>query len=268
MHEYRPLTRSSHELHQGQTSSDINRPGSSLISQGREIQATPDHKNMTTHSTGEFGYSLSPNGELHDWSEIAQHWHTRNATLVERCGRHDAPFVHAEHGNMHNFLFAAELCGVSTLREVLGTRGHIDGPQGRLDAAMVSEGRLDLVEAKFAEFQLNADGLPSSGAHNKCMRHLRDACAQVETYRNKHAMYRPSERRERRVGVVFAAAHLVEESGPEDIRLTRYIDAMHKIPHDFMAWSFPASARKFQYWNRHYPGVVMLARLSNPTSQP
>ena len=210
----------------------------------------------------EFGFRSSPSGALSDWAEIARHWHARNGRLVEQCGGADAPFVHGEHGNTHNFLLAAENCGISTLREVLGNRGDTNGRQGRLDAAMIQGERLDLVEAKFTEFRLGADGLPATRDLTKCARLLEDAQAQADAYRNKHPMYLGHGRRERRISLLFVAAHLTDFSEPADGRVAQYVKAMHAVPHEFMSWSFPVSARSLSYWGRHYPGVILLARTS------
>lgn len=207
----------------------------------------------------EFGLSASPSEPLRDWEPIARHWHARTARLLQQCGGVDAPFVHAEHGNMHNFLLAAELSGTATLREVIGSRGQSGG---RLDAVLLHDGRRDFIEAKFAEFRLNADGSPSPGALAKCERHLSDAQEQVRVWWNEHPMYLDTRLSERRIALLFVAAHLPNFSEEGDVRLTRYVDAMRTIRHDFLTWSFPGSARMFSYWGRHYPGVIALARLA------
>lgn len=66
---------------------------------------------------------------------------------------HDAQYVHAEQGNCHLFSIAATKAGYATLREVIGGRDGAS-PGGRLDLCHISGRFLDVVEAKWLEFDL------------------------------------------------------------------------------------------------------------------
>ena len=222
------------------------------------MPAIPD-TNVAAYS----GFEAKPGVALADWSSIASGWHNTIERALERCRWLDAPFVHAEHGNMHALMVAAELAGWTTFREVIGNRDNAEGPTGRLDGCFIGEATVDLVEAKASEFAIQPGGSLRSSDFKRCQRLMADAVVDAQRYFNRHGMFEPFRLPKRRVGIAFYYGYLPDSPPDGDPWLASYLATLRTIDHDVMAWSFPSQGRGLRYHgNRLYPGVVMLAKLA------
>jgi hypothetical protein len=218
----------------------------------------------TAQSPGRFGFELMPGAELADWSAIAACWDAGLERTVARCRGLDAPFCHAEHGNMHALMAGAEASGWSTMREVIGSRDHAGGPLGRLDGCFIGDSFVDLVEAKSAEAPLRPSGLLPRVKFKAVQNMMHDATIDAGRYFNGHSMFStesPFALPRRRIAVVFSAGWFADEPNSIELWLAARLEQMRTVDHDAMAWSHPPSARKLRYWKRYYPGVVMLAKV-------
>lgn len=95
------------------------------------------------------GLGVINKNKLEGWEEIFQCWEKELIDIVNLTSGFDAPYVHAEHGNTHLFGVSAAKAGYATMREVIGNR---NGSSARLDIVLISENYLDIVEAKWLEF--------------------------------------------------------------------------------------------------------------------
>ncbi len=228
---------------------------------------------MTDSTPASFGFELKPGAELADWGPIATCWHAGLERTVSRCRGLDAPFCHCEHGNMHALMSGADAAGFSTMREVVGRRDHAGGPDGFLDGCFVSDNFVELVEAKWREPKLSPSGFMSQQEYERVRNLMRDAIKDADRYFNPHPMFASFPLPRRRIGVVFVSAWLKDIPSPDtgvgEPWLANYLEQLRAVPHDIMAWSFPPSASKLRYYDRHYPGVVMLAKLrrTEPAAQ-
>ncbi len=210
------------------------------------------------------GFECAPNCGLEDWAPLTSAWHAWLERTIARCDGLDAPFCHGEHGCMHSLMAAAESAGWSTLREVVGNRGDASGGEGYLDGCFIGDRFLDLVEAKHLEFNVSAGGAIPGGDFNKLQKLARASTDDAVAYFNRHPLFapeRPFRLPRRRIGVLFASGWLATEPVDGDQALEAYLAKLRTLPHDVMAWSFPPAVHGLRYWNRHYVGVVMLAKL-------
>lgn len=184
------------------------------------------------------------------WESIFKNWHTQIQTAFDLSNGLDSPFIHAEHGNTHILGVAAALAGYGTIREVIGRRNNHDA---RLDLCLISAGKIDLVEAKWMEF----DGKNYS-KYKQIGSQLESALTDVSTYQNSHPLYANTITK-RKIGVAFVVPYFspgcFDKNDLE--RILRHIRS--EIAPDAMAWAFPDTNRNIKYWGRDYPGVVALA---------
>lgn len=197
------------------------------------------------------GLDIGESSSLADWRSIFECWFDELERVVELCEGNDAPYVHAEHGSTHHFGVSASKSGLSTVRELMGTRN--DG-KARLDLCIVSERSLDIVEAKWIEFDCSKV-IPK----NRIDSGLDSACKDALSYENKNLLFNSKEKINRRSGILFISPYFkgdVDLSKLEE--LVNYISS--NLNYDVLAWSFPSNARKLRYWERTYPGTIALAR--------
>lgn len=194
---------------------------------------------------------------LADWEAIFRAWHETLQTVLAHTGGRDAPYMHGEHGNSHLLASAvSRMPGMSSMREMLG---HRSARGGRLDMCFLSDARMDLVEAKYDEFDLDKRWDPKrlAGA-------LGAACGDAVTYANRHALFTTPDKAVRRIGVAYVAPYFSSLKFDER-RLDALIEAvLNDTPHDIVAWSFPERARGLLYSNneRLHAGVIVVAALA------
>ena len=211
-----------------------------------------------------FGFEVKPGSSLADWHAIATCWHAGLERTVARCHGLDAPFCHNEHGNMHSLMVGAEMSGISTLREVVGNRGDVKR-QCYLDGCFVGDSFVDLVEAKSSEAPLTPDGQLPKEKFERVRNLMRDAIKDADRYTNPHPMYANFHLPRRRIGIVFSSGWFKEQPSqvPDTERpwIANRLEQLRALEPDFMAWSFPTAARGLRYFDRQYPGVVLLGTL-------
>ena len=209
------------------------------------------------------GFEAELGASLGDWEPLVGQWQAVIERAVDRCQWMDAPFVHAEHGNMHALMVGAEMAGWTTMREMIGNRDDAQGPLGRLDGCFIGQTSVDLVEAKAKEFPIQPGGQLLGGDFNECRKFMDDALRDSMRYFNRHDLFKPFPLPKRRVGVAFFYGYFKGSSGVDAHCLPAYLAKLRTIEHDVMAWTFPGEARGLRYHgDRVYPGVVMLGKIA------
>ena len=197
------------------------------------------------------GLDIAKTSELDDWRNIFECWFDELEKVVELCEGNDAPYVHAEHESTHHFGVSASKAGLGTVRELIGTR---NGGNARLDLCLVSENSLDIVEAKWIEFDCSKK-IP----YNSIVSGMDNACNDASSYENIHSLFHSKEKTYRRSGIFFISPYFKGEINMSKIdALINYLSS--ELKYDVLAWSFPIKARKLKYWGRTYPGTVAVVR--------
>ena len=197
------------------------------------------------------GIEISNKSNLDGWEVIFECWENEIQRSVHLTSGNDAPFVHAEHGNTHIFGVSASIAGFATIREVIGKR---NGNPARLDLCMVSEKYLDIVEAKWLEFNLS-DFFPKERIFDQ----VKGACNDAKIYTNTEKLFHNEENKKiiRRTGITFITPHFQKDkSFSRELIASTLNNIRQNIKPDILAWSFPVATREMHYWQRVYPGVI------------
>ena len=195
---------------------------------------------------------------LGGWEKIFPCWFNELDRTLGLTRGQDAQYVHAEHGNIHLFAIAANIAGYATLREVIGGR---DGASrgGRLDLCLVSEQFLDLVEAKWLDFDLLSPRLDDISVA------VQSANKDVGIYRSDGELFKSANKTTRRSGITFLTPHL-KLKPEEEFDANKISSLVNEIKilvqPDILAWSFPEKAAKLHYWNKYWPGVIAIIKRS------
>jgi hypothetical protein len=200
------------------------------------------------------GIEILNESNLDGWKEIFECWESEIQRSVHLTSGYDAPFVHSEHGNTHLFGVSASMAGFVTFREVVGKR---NGNPARLDLCLISEKYLDIVEAKWLEFNLS-DSFPKKRISDQ----VKGACNDAKIYTNTEKLFRNEGNKKiiRRTGITFITPHFQEDkSFSHDVIVSTVENIRQNIKSDILAWSFPTATREMHYWQRVYPGVIAVA---------
>ncbi len=193
-------------------------------------------------------------GRLADWRPLLESWQATLAQVVDHTHAQDAPYLHGEHGNSHLLATAASrLQGMSSMREVVGNRSSA---QGRLDMCLLTDRRMDMVEAKYREFDLD-DAIPR--AH--LLADLALACRDAASYRNEHRLFTSPSKATRRIGIVYVVPYF-SSLAYDGAKLAGLLDFLRTcLAWDALACNFPEAARGLHYWGgrRLHPGVIAVA---------
>ncbi len=202
------------------------------------------------------GLSFSETGTLRDWQVINDHWVAELSHFIDITELSEVPYIHAEHGNTTQLTIAASKAGYAATRELLG--GSRDGkPGARLDLCVISKTTVDLIEAKFCEFELGSASVKRVISDN-----LKQASAQIEGYENSNSILLKSNRVTRCVAIVYIAPFALKEGFFEEEKIVSLVDNIQReFNPDLLSWNFPESCRSFSCWNRFYPGVILLAKV-------
>lgn len=197
------------------------------------------------------GFEVSGNGSLENWRKIFECWQSELIRTLNIADGLDAAFLHAEHGNTHLFAVSASLAGYGTIREVIGRRQKGDA---RLDLCLISSDFVELIEAKWLEFDIC-----STSDRPRILTKMREALNDVGKYFNNHGLFTLGPKSVRRIGISFVVPHC--SSTPfEEVQVNSLLEYIRgKMAPDLMAWSFPLEARNLSYWERIYPGVIVVA---------
>ncbi len=202
------------------------------------------------------GITFSEAGTLRDWQVIHDRWVAELSHFIDITKLSVVPYIHAEHGNTTQLAIAASKAGYAATRELLG--GRRDGKQGaRLDLCVISKTTVDLIEAKFCEFELG-----STSANRIISEQLKQASAQINGYDNENLIHPGSNRVTRHVAIVYIAPFAPKEGSFDDAQITSLIEDIKKdFSPDLLSWNFPEICRSFIFWNRFYPGIILLAKV-------
>jgi hypothetical protein len=176
------------------------------------------------------GIEILNENYLDGWEEIFECWESEIQRSVHLTSGNDAPFVHAEQGNTHIFGVSASIAGFATIREVIGKR---NGRPARLDLCLVSEKYLDIVEAKWLEFDLS-DSFPKERISDQ----VKGACNDAKTYTNTEKLFRNEENKKiiRRTGITFITPHFQNDKlFNQQIIISTLEDIRQKIKPDILS---------------------------------
>lgn len=166
----------------------------------------------------------------------------------------DVAYVHAEHGNSTQFAISASAVGYVAFREILGGNRGYRG--ARLDLCLVSDLTIDLIEAKYVEFDfehIEKRRIISSK--------LNSALNEVRGYSNSNSQLFNLNRNVRRVGVSFVSPFYGLKSHFDENKVYDLLSYIREeIQPDVLSWSFPHQARNLAYWNRVHPGTILVAK--------
>jgi hypothetical protein len=206
---------------------------------------------------------IPANSRMADWRPVFESWQSTLGQILLHAQGEDAPHVHGEHGNSHLLATAASRVeGMSSMREMVGHREPRPQP-GRLDICLLTDRRMDLVEAKYREFDL-CDDIP----RGHLRKDLERACRDADNYRNDHGLFTSSRKTVRRIGIVYIAPYF-SRSDCDAAKLSALLDFVRSdMPHDALACNFPDAARALRYYGRKrlYPGVIAVASVVSETS--
>ncbi|MBN6741786.1 hypothetical protein JKG47_14835 [Acidithiobacillus sp. MC6.1] len=204
------------------------------------------------------GIKFQSESPLLDWERIHDEW-IRNLDEFSRItDGAEIPYVHAEHPNNTQFVISASKAGYAAMREMLGGSRGGDAT-ARLDICLVSDKTVDLVEAKFVEFNFD-----NPSRQRLIADHLKQATSQVRQYTNRKSQLLSSGKTVRRVAVSFITPFIENQEPLDDKKLQGLLSEIDEsqLP-DMLSWVFAARMRKFSYWGRVYPGVIMVAKMTN-----
>ena len=201
---------------------------------------------------------IATNSKLKDWEHIFKCWQEELETVIELCDGNDAPYLHAEHGSTHHFGVSASKCGFGTIREVIGKR---QGGNARLDLCLISTKIIDIIEAKWLEFDCTKV-YPLGRIRSL----LNKACSDAASYENNHSLFQSKDKTFRRSGVLFISPYFKHDINHS--RIKRLIDDISSsLNPDILAYSFPKKAEKIRYWKRIYPGTIAIVRNNGTTNK-
>lgn len=200
------------------------------------------------------GIQIAEKSKLDDWKHIFKYWHEELDTVIELCDGLDAPYIHAEHGSTHHFGVSASKCGLGTIREVIGKR---NGGDARLDLCVVSNTTVDIIEAKWLEFECKGES-----PIDKISNYLNNACDDAGSYKNSHSLFKSKGKIFRRSGILFISPYFKDEINRAAVN-NLIDDISSSLNPDVLVWSFPERAENLRYWERTYPGTIAVARCND-----
>lgn len=198
---------------------------------------------------------ISDSSPLVDWTPIFEAWINEIDKSIINSSGLEAAYVHAEQANITLFSHAALNCGLSVILELLGGK-RSDRSDARLDLCIFSRDTIDLVESKFAEFEIESHPRPTI-----LKSRIDRALDEVARYENNSSRIFSSGRKIRRVGLCFISPFTNKEDFIDNSNLDRLLTYIRDyIQPDAIAWTFPESAKGFKYWGRTHPGVIVFAK--------
>ena len=217
----------------------------------------------------ENGIEMRDSQRLQGWKPILERWHKELERMAQLTGGLDAPYAQLERGNAHHLGVCAAIEGYACIREVIG--GETGNSAGRLDLALISDKRIDLVECKWDEFRFQEQ--PTA---NNIKKTIRSACEKAREWTSVHTpLYSESElgRETRRIGVVFFTPYYYGHSSSFSSSFESKVEGAISFiksassPPDAIAWSFPLKTREMAYFQnsrdvRRYPGVIAVVKLA------
>ena len=212
----------------------------------------------------ENGIEMRDSQRLQGWEPILERWHKELERMVQLTGGLDAPYAQLERGNAHHLGVCAAIEGYACIREVIG--GETGSSAGRLDLALISDKRIDLVECKWDEFRFQEP--PTAGNIKKT---IESACKKAKEWTSVHTpLYSESEsgRETRRIGVVFFTPYYYGHNSSFASKVEGAISFIKSASSpDAIAWSFPLKTREMAYFQnsrdvRRYPGVIAVVKLA------
>lgn len=199
------------------------------------------------------GLEISKTANLQNWKAIFECWHAEIDKITIATSGIDAPYVHSEAGNVICLSSAASIAGNATICEAIGYRKTEKGRSGgRNDLCIISESYLDLVEAKYCEFN------PRTQWILNVKQHIKIACRDAGNYQND-SLFSIRDKK-RRIGLTFLSIHFNEHEVHTIIDSIGNIlaEIRSEISPDILAWSFPEITRNMKYFGRIHPGVIAI----------
>jgi len=205
------------------------------------------------------GITVLPQSKLLDWKVILDRWTRDLVEIAEYTNSTEIPYVHAEHANTTQLAISAAKAGYVAIRELMG--GMRGENAARLDLCLGSDHTVDLVEAKFVEFDFGNEAELQRAKAHWIPKRLNEAAEEVRSYSNSRSQLFRSKRTVRRVAVTYVCPFVRPPTSFVSARLKEFLDHVRdELNPDLLSWVFPEQTRELGYWDRVHPGVILIAK--------